>query len=342
MSQSDNHIRWAGQPGHYEVWYLTGNHRDSDTGYWIRYTLESPLPGHGDPYAQLWFAFFDARDPDNNIAFNRKYHIAELAAHMEPFAVTIAGSEFTHQSARGSLQSGDKTGDHRVSWDLRWQPSAETHRHLPSLMYQRGGLGETTVLAPNLDVAASGVIRCDDRTFELRDQPFGQTHLWGTKHAHKWAWGHCNAFDDRPGAAFEILSVCLKRAGHVLPPLTIFTLYLDGKAHRFNEFHHTPITRSRTRTARFAFSATGLRTRIEGEFTCRPDDMVVAPYVDPDGEPSFCANTEVADLHILVYERSGFTSWREVADLRASRRGHFELGQRERDTAIVADHVTLE
>ncbi len=338
-SAVDNVRRWDGASrGRYEVWYLTLNHLESQTGYWIRYTLESPLEGHEDPYAQLWFAHFDAREPDRTFAINKVFPIDAMRAGADPFSVAIGDAELTHSSARGQLAGGG----HRASWDLTWLPAATTHRQLPRIMYRGGGVGDTTVLTPNLDVPIRGTIEVDGRRFELAGEPGGQTHIWGKKHAHAWAWGHCNAFEDRRGTAFETLTVRLKKRGLVLPPLTILCLYLDGEVYRWSEFQHTPLTGGRYGTGRYAFRAIGARVRLDGEFTCRPEDMVVAQYHDPDGEASFCANTEVADLRLTVYKRDGLLGrFREHAHLIAPRSGHFEVGGRERDPAVAKNHETV-
>ena len=338
-SATDNIRRWDGLArGHYEVWYLTLNHLESQTGYWIRYTLESPLEGHEDPYAQLWFAHFDARNPDRTFAINQGFPIEAMHANANPFAVAIEGAELTHSSARGQISGAG----HQARWDLSWLPAATTHRQLPRLMYRGDGVGDTTVLTPNLDVPIRGTIEADGRRFVLDGAPGGQTHLWGKKHAHSWAWGHCNAFEGRPGAAFETLTVRLKKRGLVLPPLTILCLYLDGEVFRWSEFQHTPLTRGGYGTAHYGFRALGARARLEGEFTCRPEDMVVAEYHDPDGEASFCSNSEVADLRITVDKRDGlFGRFREHARLAAPRAGHFEVGGRERDLAVVKNHETV-
>jgi hypothetical protein len=337
MSEADNVRVWDGQrAGHYEVWYLTLNHRLSGTGFWIRYTLEAPKNGHGEPYGQLWFAAFDAGDPGKTFAINRKFPIAEMRAGDIPFSISLPGAELRHDMARGQLTGGG----HSASWDLSWTPDARTHRHLPEVMYRRGGVGDTTVLSPNLDVAFRGSITVDGRRLELDGEPGCQTHLWGRKHAHAWAWGHCNAFEGRPGAAFESLTVKLKRRGRVLPPMTICALRVDGKEHRFTEFTSVPFSRGGWNTGHYWFRAGAARFRLEGEFTCRPDDMVVAPYVDPDGEPSFCSNTEVGDLRIVLSER-GLTGWREIDELYCDRAAHFEIGGRERDPAVVRDHATV-
>ena len=106
-------------------------------------------------------------------------HFKRYAAD-HPFAVRIGDAELTPHGARGAL-AGD---GHEVSWDLRWLPAARTHRHLPRVMYRRGGLGDTTVLTPNLDVPLRGSITVDGTTHTLTGDPGGQTHLWGRNHAH--------------------------------------------------------------------------------------------------------------------------------------------------------------
>lgn len=334
----DNVRRWDGTSrGHFEVWYLTFNHAASQTGYWIRYTLEAPLDGVGEPYAQLWFAQFDAKDPKRTFGINRKFPIASMTASAEPFGVAIAGNKLGHDRMRGAI-AGE---GHDARWDLRWAPAARSHRHLPDVMYARGGLGETTVVAPNLHVALVGTLTVDGRTFALDGEPGGQTHLWGRKHANEWAWGHCNAFADRPGAAFETLTVRLKRRGVTLPPLTIMTLYLDGEALAFNQFRHTAGNRGEFGTGFYRFRAWRPTVRLEGEFIARPEDMLVAQYHDPDGAASYCSNTEIGDLRITVFRREG-TRWKESDRLVAPRRGHFEVGLRERDPAVVKDHVTVD
>jgi hypothetical protein len=337
---ADNRRIWDGaRRGHYEVWYLTGNHLASQTGFWIRYTIEAPL--HGEPYAQLWFALSDHADPSRNLALNRRFPIAQHAATAEPFSVRIGGDSpttaprLTHASAVGVISGAG----HSVAWDLRWLPAAQTYRQLPSLVYKTG-FGDTKVLTPNLDVPVRGTITVDDRVFELDGDPFGQTHVWGKKHAHSWAWGHCNAFEGKRGAALEALTVRLKRGPLTLPPLTVLGLELDGETLRWGELRHTPFTRGRYSTGHYEFSATSPTARLVGELSCRPEDLTLATYHDPDGEPSYCANTTVGDLRLTVYRR-GLLKWREAARLHAPGTAAFEVASRTPDPAVTAPHLTI-
>lgn len=338
MSMADNARVWDGQSrGHYEVWYLTLNHRPSRTGFWIRYTMEAPLLGHGEPYAQVWFAAFDANDPERNVAVNQHFPIGELHAAAAPFEVRISSEcVLRHDGARGELVGGG----HSVSWDLTWRPAEKTHKQLPGIIYATR-FADTRLLSPNVDVTLRGTIRVNERTFALDGEPGGQTHLWGRKHAHAWAWSHCNAFEGRPGAVLEALTVVLKRRGFVLPPLTVLTLVLDGETLRWGSLRRLVAARGQFATARYRFAALSFDARLEGELSCRPQDMVLTEYADPDGEGSWCANTEVGDLRMTVWRRSRFGRFREAARLVAPKCAHFEVASRQADPAIVRRHTKL-
>lgn len=340
-SEPDNVRRWDGHsPGHHEVWYLTLNHRASQTGTWIRYTLEAPLAG--DARAELWFAQFDARRPEKTFGIHRAFPISEMVAETDPFALSIAGALLRHDRARGELAGGG----HRAAWDLSWTPAPRTHRQLPALFYRtfgkRGSLGDSTVLSPNLDVSMQGWIEVDGRRLDLDGEPGGQTHLWGRKRAHAWAWGRATAFEARPGAAIETLTARLRKRGRVSPPLTVLSLVLDGEELRFNRLRDLPWSRGRFGTGFYRFAAAGPLARVEGEFSSRPEDMLMAEYQDPDGEPTFCANTEIGDLRVSLFRRSRpFGRWREAAILSAPRTAHFEVASRRRDPAIGKLHTRL-
>ncbi len=337
-SEPDNHRRWDGHtPGRYEVWYLTFNDPATGDGFWLRYTLEAPLPGHGEPYAQLWFARFGTASVRPTFGINRRQPIATMTAATDPFAITIGPNHLGHDHASGAL-SGD---GHAVTWDLRWTPNPRTMRWLPSIMYRRGGLGETTVLSPSPDLALHGTVTVDGHRYQLTGAAGGQTHLWGRKHAHAWAWGHCNAFDGAPGAALELLTVQLARRGRTLPWMTLATLRLPDDEialHRFDQALLAP--RPVRATGRLGFTASGLTVRLEGTFTAPLDRIVRAEYVDPDGAPSWCHNSCAADL-TLTLSRRVRGRWRVDRTLRAPGGGHFELASRQPDPAVTRQHVTV-
>lgn len=333
----DNLARWDGtRRGFYEVWYATWNDPVTRDGFWLRYVIEAPLAGVGEPYGQLWFARCSSRDPARSFGINRKFPIASVTTGRDPL-IAIGAARLGHDHARGALSGNG----HAVEWNLTWTPGARTLHQLPAVMYRRGGLGETTVLSPSVDVALAGELVVDGERLPLAAAPGGQTHLWGTKHAHAWAWAHCNAFDDRPGAALELLHVRLIRKGVKLPPMTIATLRLPGEDLAFNRFDQALLGgRADTSTGRVKFRAGGLSARLDGELSCTPADLVRAHYHDPDGEERFCHFTAVGDLRLTLSRRVR-GRWTAVDELRAPRRAAFEIGSPTADPAVTRDHVTV-
>jgi hypothetical protein len=337
-SEADNRLVWDRlKAGHYEVWYSTFNHRSSGTGFWIRYTLESPLPGHGDPCCQLWFAFFDAARPGRNLAINRKFPLREFSSEDSPFGVQLGESTLAQNRMKGSL-AGDT---HAVSWNLTYQPALFTHYHLPAPLY-RTHFADTKVLSPNLIMHLFGEVTVDGETYDFEGEPGCQTHLWGRKHAHAWAWSHCNTFREDPTACLETLSIKLHRLGIVMPTMTLLSLYLGSEVYHLQEFPNIPFNRGKWETGLYRFSGVGRRIKIVGEMRCRPEDLVQATYHDPDGELSFCHNTEVADASLTFWIRRGLNApFKKVGRLTSRRTAHFEYAGRSPDGHVLKKHVTL-
>ncbi|MGE0549702.1 MAG: hypothetical protein AB7O24_33735 [Kofleriaceae bacterium] len=344
MTEPDNHRHWDDAArGVYEVWYTTWNHPNTDQGYWLRFITEAPFPGSGGsppygeaPRAELWFARFDPRRPERTFGIHKRFRNELLTTSKEPFAIRISGCELGHDHSFGELSGGG----HDVRWDLHWEPAPQTLHQLPDAMYANGGLGETTVQSPNPRVPISGTLLIDGEELTFDRAIAGQTHLWGKKHAYSWTWGRCAELAGSSDGLLELLGVKLQRGGVTSPTMTLISLDLDGERHRMNQFRHLATNRSSWTTTRVTFSAWSPLLKIEGELTCQPNDMVNAPYLDPDGTEVFCANTEIGDARIKVYKRSGLR-WREHKTLEGRRRAHFEIGGRERDAHVTCPHVLV-
>lgn len=324
----DNHLRWNGQPGHYEVYYLTLNDRPSATGFWIRYTLEAPLSGHGVPYAELWFGFFDAKDPSENFALRSRQPIATLVETHDPWGLALGSARLTQGTVVGAL----KSAAHTATWDLSFTSSTGTLRHLPDSLYL-SPIAQTKVLSPNPQAFFSGRISVDGRTIELAAEPGCQSHLWGRKHAHAWGWAHCNAFREDPTALVEVLTARLKRGPVVLPAITLLQVRASALDYDGRSLWQLPLSYGRWETGRYCFGARLPTLRIAGAFRCRLEDMIRADYSDPDGEASYCHNSEVAESHLTIWRRHGF-GWREACRLTALHSGHFETAGRARDPHV--------
>jgi hypothetical protein len=324
-----NERRFAGVAGTYEVWYLTWNDPKTDCGYWLRYVVEAPT--NGAPYGELWFARFDPKNPARTFGVHRRFDRVENQGE----TLRIGDAVFDGETALGSFD-GD---GHTMSWGLRWPRSSSPITVYPDLAY-RYSIGPTTFVTPNPCVPMSGELEIDGERVTFDAVPMGQSHLWGKKHGYKWAWAHCSEFQGAPGAALELIAARLHRGGVTLPPLVMVRLDVDGEKHELNQFRHVARNRATWGGTRIDFTVKNALVKVQGSFTCEPHEMVVAPYIDPDGTEVFCSNTEIGTVRISVFKRSGL-SWREHRTLIGERRGHFEVGGRERDPAVTREHILV-
>src|SRR5205085_6686070 len=145
----------------------------------------------------------------------------------------IGGALLQHDRAIGQLAGGG----HAVHWDLRWNPAPHALRVQPDLSYSLP-IGQSAVISPNPRVRLAGSLVVDGETLMLERAVLGQSHVWGTKHLHAWAWGHCAELDGADGAVLELIGARLHRRGITLPPLLMLVLELDGERIRLNQFRH--------------------------------------------------------------------------------------------------------
>jgi hypothetical protein len=336
-SEKANHRHWRDSDrGRHEVWYLTWNDPATEHGFWLRHIIKHPVDGHGDMRGELWFARFDPKNPARTFGVHKHVPYSTVAAAEGPFALSVGGARLGNDHALGQL-AGD---GHEMRWDLRWDAAAEPLRIYPDLMYMREGLAPTTPIMPNWRVPLSGSLVVDGETYRFDRVPMGQTHLWGKKHGYEWTWAHCADFLGAPDATLEIIAGKIHRRGITTPNLMVLALDVDGERYRMNQMRHWVTNRVSWDSTRVRFAARSATTKVEGELTCTPEQMLNCPYVDPDGSDLWCRNTEIGDAKLTIYKRAGLR-WREHRTLTATRRAHFEMGGRTRDPAITREHILV-
>lgn len=330
---SGNLCRWDGRSApHYEVWFLTLNHRASQRGFWFRYTLESPLASdhYSKPSAGLWASAFFRASPERNLGLKREYAIDQFEFEgREDFSLKIGDGLFSPTRAAGIVDSGD----HSIEWDLSYAPCRKTYHHLTRTLVQLAR-PSSFVCSPNLDTRFSGSIVVDGQHIALEDEPGCQSHLWGRKHVDDWVWVHSNAFEKHPGTVFEGLAARPRRAGRTLPPIQSLYLRHRGEEHRFVRLRLAEQWQRRLGMGYWSFSAMNTRVYIEGAAQCRLRDMLQAEYSDPDGERLYCINSEVANLRIRLFRRVHGVRWRHVETIKSYATAHVEHASRTMDAAV--------
>ena len=324
----DNRRRWDGESaGHYEVWFLTLNHVASQSGFWFRYTLEVPQAESEDRpcRAELWASFFDRAAPERNFGLVRASPIDDCRFGDEDFHLQFGEAALSSSQATGKIE----TGEHSLSWDLRFTPNPQTYHHMSPKLYAIIR-PSSFVCSPNLDLRLSGVIIVDGHEIILEEEPGCQSHLWGSKHVDDWVWVHSNAFEKHEGTVFEGLAARPRRSGRLLPPLQSLFLRHHGEEYRFVRLRFAEQWNHSLGIGYWSFSAMNTRLYLEGTAQCRLKDMLQARYTDPDGEPLYCLNSEVANLKIRVFKRVRAVRWRHCETLNAHATAHLEHAARQK------------
>src|SRR5437870_529255 len=76
VTETDNLPAWTGEPGRYEVWFLTCTDPVMGQGYWLRSTLTAPRGS--PPYGAVWFARFDRADASGTFGIHHRYPIESV------------------------------------------------------------------------------------------------------------------------------------------------------------------------------------------------------------------------------------------------------------------------
>jgi hypothetical protein len=327
MLSRPNALQWNGQPGHYEVYYVTLTDPVTGVGVWIRYTMVAPLESAGEPATcALWFLVMDPR-PGSRGTLARKatFPVAELSAEREPFALRIGDATLTDEGMSGAFED--------VAWQLRWTPAERGYEHVHPFL-RRARVAQTVLVLPHADVAIDGSITIEGERIELTGVRGGQAHLWGSKHASSWAWVHCNDFatldgEPVPGAFLDGVSVIVQRFGRAVGPNTPVVGRIDGR-----DFHSTSPLRVLANDSTFSltgwrFAAIDGARKLIGEVDADRSQLAGVTYHDPDGSLVYCYNGETASMRLHVYERAHQVGgWAHRNTLVAAGRAHFEYAQR--------------
>jgi len=275
-SERDNVLRWNGERGFYEVYYIKFNHIASATAYWLRYTLIIPL--NGEPMAELWAICFQPRI-SKILAFKESFLISSAEFSKQRFYFRIKAAEISNHYARGKVESGNNY----IQWDLTYEPGIYTFYHYPSLIMYKLPIPKTKVLSPNFDIRINGTVVVNGKEYVCRGEPGQQTHIWGTKHAEEWVWANCNAFMDSD-AIFEGLSARVKVGSFVTPTLTPLYVRFNGKDYYMNGLFRSYRNASLINTPEWSFIGRCGRFRFDGEAWGDIKNFAGVEYTDPDGE----------------------------------------------------------
>jgi hypothetical protein len=279
----------------------------------------------------VWFARFDRDRPERTVALNGAWPIEAVSDRADPFEVRIGDAELVSGHAAGRLSGAG----HQVEWDLTWPTGDDTLRLLPKALY-RGGLAPSKPFSPNPSTRFSGTVTVDEEQASLDSMPGQQGHVYGSKHAERWAWAHCPAFEGDEDVALTALTAQGKRGPLTTPFTTFVSVRLNGRWIRLSK-----VSRKREQTlGAWRVDLGDRHFRLTGRVAADPSLIVQARYLDPDGTPRWCHNSEVASSRFVLFERrrGGFE---EVASLSSVGTTHAEWAGRTPAPGEFVEHADV-
>jgi len=255
---------------------------------WLRYLIFSPT--YAPPTASVWAIFFDSNRPSKNTALKEEVSVNEFVYHRRIFDLNIGGAVLRNDYASGSVTKDGLS----LAWDLDWQPSLNSFRGYPNILYHLPW-PSTKVVAPNLKVEAIGWIDINGKQYRFNKAPLHQGHIWGKIFTKNWAWANCGAFSEDKSAVLEMLST---------PRFGLGYLKSSSDEMRFK-------VRGAYSLDGWEFTGRKLFTKVSGVIKTAPQNIIGVTYNDPAGGHRYCYNTKVADSEIRVHKK-GKGGWKTV------------------------------
>jgi hypothetical protein len=286
----------ARSPGHYESFYLRGNHPGRPLAFWLRYTIFSPVAAPEAACGQLWAVVFDG----------------ELGTHTSA-KVDVPLSDCSFSTTSLDVRIGDAVLDGaglcgrvgEISWNLRYAGAAAPLYLLPKGLY-RGDFPKAKTLVPVPLARFTGSLDAADRRVEVDGWLGSQNHNWGSRHTDRYTFGQVAGFDNAPESTLEVATARTRIGPLWTPNLTFLVLRHDGREHAITSLGRAARAAASAGEGWWRFATGDRSTRVEGLIEAPRSAFVVFEYPDPPGGVKYCLNTKLARCEIVVtHPRTG-------------------------------------
>ena len=319
--------------GHYESWFIRGNHPSRPLAFWIRYTLFVPRgmngalgsaaprmralahgihPGpSGRPHAELFAIWFDGVG-HRQVAVRETLQLPDCEAASEGLRLRLGGSTLDDDLAIGSA----RTDSHSIGWDLTMTGGGSPVLLLGEARYD-APFPKAKSLVPRPLARFSGEIDVDGERHVVRDWLGSQNHNWGARHTDAYAWAQVAGFDGADDVFLECGSGRVKVAGVWTPPVTLFVLRGVGEEIRLTSLFAGGRARACYGLGELELSGRTGGAHVHARFTTPTADVTGLAYDNPPGGVKTCLNTKIATAVVTV-SRKGVAPIELVATRRAA------------------------
>lgn len=286
----------AARFGHVESWFAKLNDPEGRRALWVKATLRVPDPREhaGGAVAESWAIAFERGRPPRAAKHTVPLGAAELSAL--GLDLTVGRLRWLPETLTGGVDGVR----HTFGFDLHARDPGPALAPLPHPRLYAGPFPSSKFVSPAPDARFNGSFTVDGVTTAVSNWRGMQGHNWGRQHAHRYAWGHCNQFDDHDDLWFEGVTAQVRLGPLLAPPLTILCVSHRGVRYVFNRVRDLARARGRFDFRTWRFEAISADARVEGELTANVADMAGLRYDNPHGPPTFCLNSKIASGHLRL------------------------------------------
>jgi len=292
-----NAIRYdSEQPrGHVESYFVKANDAEGRRALWLKATITASVTRPAHAMAEAWAVAFDRQA--GHVAVKESLPLASARFSEEGLAVEVGSFlRFAPGGSHGDIERGE----HRISWNLKWQRHGDALVHFPRPGMYTSAFPKSKLVSPYPDLTLDGTITVDGEAWDIQTWQGMQGHNWGRSHADHYAWGHCNQWDQDSDTLVEAVSARV-RTGPILTPLiTLVCVRHEGREYRLTGPRHLIRNRGELHPRRWFFGARDRNVAIEGDLSAQTDDFVGLYYPNPDGKMTYCLNTKIAHGRIRI------------------------------------------
>jgi hypothetical protein len=280
----------ARSPGHYESFYLRGNHPHRPMAFWLRYTIFSPAAAPEEACGQLWAVVFDG-ESGSHTAAKADVPLSDCSFSTASFDVRIGDAVLDATELRG------RVGD--ISWNLRYAGAPAPLYLMPRRLY-RGGFPKAKSLVPVPLARFTGELDAAGRRVEVDGWLGSQNHNWGSRHTDRYTFGQVAGFDNAPDSTLEVATARTRIGPLWTPNLTFLVLRHNGQEPAFTSLAGAGRARAAAGDGWWRFATGDRSTRVEGRIEARGSAFVLFEYPDPPGGVKYCLNTKLARCELTV------------------------------------------
>lgn len=297
-------IQWRpGQRGLYESNYLKANAPDGRRAFWIKYNILAATDPTRPPQAELWFVLFDRESGPPLVVKESRPMTAVKVSH-EKLLIESAGCRLTPTEATGQI-----TGEGgQARWTLKLEGDESPLFHLPYARLYTMGFPKKKILTPAPRLTFTGELTVAEQTVKVERWTGLRGHNWGREHAHAYAYGNCNQFDEDPTAILDGFTARIRLGPLTSPWLSMAVLRTGGRELGFNRPSGWLTPQAVVAFPRWQVNFRGPGRRLRATWEAPPETFAGLCYRHPDGKVSYCYNSKFAVLRLELLQPHGKTT----------------------------------